>query len=70
MTALAALDRLETLYEQSVSNLREAVGAFLRTGERADPEARAKGAFSYPQLKVSWFGERPANLETRAFARM
>ena len=46
MTAQAALDRLETLYSQSVSNLRTAVGTFLRTGERADPEARARGLFS------------------------
>jgi AMP nucleosidase len=70
MQALAALDRLETLYTQSVANLRKAVGTFLATGERADPAARAAGAFSYPRLTVSWFGERPANLEIRAFARM
>ena len=70
MTAQAALDRLETLYSQSVSNLRTAVGTFLRTGERADPEARAKGLFSYPELRVSWFGERPQNLATRAYARL
>src|SRR5687767_10507352 len=66
----AALDRLESLYAQSVTNLRTAVGAFLRTGERADPEARAKGLFAYPELRVSWFGERPANLQQRAFARL
>ena len=70
MTPQAALDRLETLYNQSVSNLRSAVATFLRTGERADPEARAKGLFSYPELRVSWFGERPGNLETRAYARL
>ncbi len=70
MTPRAALDRLETLYNQSVSNLRSAVATFLRTGERADPEARAKGLFSYPELRVSWFGERPGNLETRAYARL
>jgi AMP nucleosidase len=70
MTAQAALDRLETLYDQSVSNLREAVRTFLATGVRPDPEARAGGLFSYPQLRVSWFGERPANLATRAYARI
>ena len=31
MTPQAALDRLETLYNQSVSNLRSAVATFLRT---------------------------------------
>ena len=66
----AALDRLETLYADAVANLREAVRVFLETGERADPEARANGLFSYPQLRVSWFGERPPNLDSRAYARM
>jgi len=70
MTAPAALDRLETLYSQSVANLRNAVGTFLQTGERADREARARGLFAYPELRLSWFGERPQNLEARAYARL
>ena len=53
MTPQAALDRLETLYNQSVANLRNAVKRFLETGERADPEARAAGLFAYPRLTVS-----------------
>jgi AMP nucleosidase len=36
MTAQAALDRLETLYTQSVTNLRDAVRDFVNTGERPD----------------------------------
>ena len=70
MTPQAALDRLETLYNQSVANLRHAVKHFLETGERADVEARAAGLFAYPRLTVSWFGDRPQDLETRAFARL
>ncbi|WP_122466131.1 AMP nucleosidase [Brevundimonas lutea] len=70
ITPEAALDRLQELYDRSVQNLRQAVRTFLDTGERADPEARAKGLFSYPKLTVSWFGERPRNLEARAYARM
>ena len=70
LTGTAALDRLETLYTQSVANLRDAVRHFLATGERAEAEARAGGLFSYPLLKVSWFGDRPANLATRAYARI
>ncbi|MGA0544635.1 AMP nucleosidase [Brevundimonas sp. VNH65] len=70
MNASAALDRLETLYTQSVANLRDAVKTFLDTGERVDAETRARGLFAYPQLKVSWFGDRPANLEARAYARL
>lgn len=70
MTAHAVLDRLETLYSQSVANLRAAVKTFIETGERADPEARANGLFAYPRLTVRWFGDRPAGLEARAYARM
>lgn len=70
MNASAALDRLETLYTASVDNLRRAVKTFLETGQRADVEARANGLFAYPRLKVTWFGERPANLEARAYGRM
>ena len=70
MTPEAALDRLQELYDRSVQNLRQAVRTFLDTGERADPEARANGLFAYPKLTVSWFGERPPNLEARAYARM
>ncbi len=70
MNASAALDRLENLYAASVENLRAAVKTFLETGDRADAEARANGLFAYPRLKVTWFGERPANLETRAYGRM
>jgi AMP nucleosidase len=70
MTPQAALDRLETLYTQSVSNLRDAVKNFIATGERADVEARAKGLFAYPRLTISWFGDRPEDLEVRAFGRL
>jgi len=70
MNATAALDRLETLYTQSVASLRSAVKTFLETGERADPQARADGLFAYPMLRIRWFGDRPANLEARAYARM
>lgn len=70
MTPQAVIDRLDALYTQSVSNLRQAVKTFLETGERADAEARANGLFSYPKLTISWFGDKPQNLETRAFARL
>ncbi|RZJ17681.1 MAG: AMP nucleosidase [Brevundimonas sp.] len=70
MNATAALDRLETLYNQSVANLRTAVRDFLATGARVDPAARADGLFAYPELRVRWTGDRPANLEPRAYARL
>ena len=70
LRAPEALDRLETLYNQSVSSLRDAVRTFLATGERADPAARAAGLFSYPRLRISWFGDRPEGLAQRAYARL
>ena len=66
----AALDRLEALYSQSVASLRAAVQAFVERGDQPDPEARARGLFAYPQLRVTWFGERPAVPAVRAFARL
>ena len=68
--AEAALDRLEALYSQSVASLRAAVQAFVERGDLPDPEARARGLFAYPQLRVTWFGERPAVPAVRAFARL
>ena len=70
MTPQAVIDRLENLYNQSVTNLRDAVKAFIETGERADTQVRAEGLFSYPKLTISWFGDKPQNLETRAFGRL
>ena len=70
MTHTAALDRLEALYAQSVAALRQAVRTFIDTGERADPAQRAAGLFSYPSLKISWFGDRPSHLPIRAYARL
>lgn len=70
MTAEAALDRLETLYNQSVGNLRGAVRAFVETGARPDAAERADGLFAYPELRVLWDGDRTQALEPRAYARL
>lgn len=70
MTIEAALDRLEDFYARSVRNLRDAVRLFLDTGRLPDAEARADGLFAYPELRVSWGGARPAELQPRAFARL
>ena len=70
MTAQAALDRLETLYTQSVANLRDAVRDFVETGARPDPVRRAEGVFAYPELRIRWDGDRPQDLEPRAYARL
>ena len=70
MTPQAVIDRLEMLYNQSVTSLRDAVKVFVETGQRADAVARATGLFAYPKLTISWFGDKPESLETRAFGRL
>ena len=46
------LDTLETLYDEACVNLREALGAYVRSGERPDPKARAAGLFAYPEIRI------------------
>ena len=50
----ALLDRLETLYDQSVSNLRLALTRYARDGIRPDPEERRAGLFAYPALRIDY----------------
>src|SRR6476660_6915289 len=66
----AILDQLCSIYDQSVANLREALGAYCENGAPPDPEQRAKGAFAYPELRVTYKGGQTAGRFTRAFARL
>jgi len=68
----AIIDELTTLYDQSVANLRAALTAYLRDGKKPHAKARAKGCFAYPELRIDYHpsAPRPANLPTRAFARL
>ena len=66
----ALLDQLCSIYDQSVANLREALGAYCEDGAHPDPELRANGCFAYPELRVAYSGERTAGRLTRAFARL
>ncbi|NUT01064.1 MAG: AMP nucleosidase [Sphingomonas sp.] len=66
----AILDQLCSIYDQSVANLRQALAAYCENGAHPDPELRAKGCFAYPELRVSYSGDRTAGRLTRAFARL
>ena len=66
----ALLDQLCSIYDQSVANLRKALGAYCEDGAHPDPELRANGCFAYPELRVAYSGERTAGRLTRAFARL
>jgi AMP nucleosidase len=62
------LDELEALYETSAENLRSAVGLYLSTGEAPSKEARAAGAFAYPELLIHYAGTSASPRLARAFA--
>lgn len=64
------LDELSAIYDESVANLRNALAAYVERGERPDPEARAKGLFAYPELRVTHDQPLPRKALSRAFARL
>lgn len=69
LTASQALDKLDELYDGAVTALREAIKAYISHGRLPDGQARAAGAFSYPELRVTWDGVTPGNPKARAFGR-
>jgi AMP nucleosidase len=66
----ALVEQLCSIYDQSVSNLREALTEFIRTGAAPDVADRSAGCFAYPELRISYSGERPGAHPNRAFARL
>jgi AMP nucleosidase len=66
----AIVDRLSAIYEESVSNLREALSAYVRDRKPPNPKSRAKGVFAYPELKIDYAGKLPRPQLSRAFARL
>lgn len=66
----ALIDSLCEIADQSVSSLRSALARYLRSGERPDPDARAQGLFAYPELRVDYRHDQPAEFPTRAYGRL
>jgi AMP nucleosidase len=66
----ALLDTLEALYEESCANLRTRLAAYIRQGERPTAEARAKGLFAYPEIRLTYAPDGPPPRVARAFARV
>jgi AMP nucleosidase len=50
--------------------LRAALTRYIRTGERPDPEARAKGAFAYPEIRLHYDGLHDPGPLGRAYGRL
>jgi AMP nucleosidase len=68
--APAIVDRLEAIYQESVSTLRGALKAFLDDGQKPDPVARTEGCFAYPKLRLVHEGDRKPWSDYRAYARL
>ena len=66
----AFVDQLAAIYDESVGNLRLALQAYVRDRTAPDPEARAQGAFAYPELRIDYAGKIPRPAIARAFARL
>jgi AMP nucleosidase len=70
VAARAVVDEIVGLHAGAVTRLRQALQAFIASGERPDAEARARGAFCYPRLELFWSGEPPPPRLNRAWARL
>jgi AMP nucleosidase len=66
----AILDELIERHEASVTHLRQAIGAYLANRSLPDPEARGRGHFAYPELRVDYEAEGAHPRITRAFGRL
>jgi AMP nucleosidase len=66
---VAALDKLEELYERASTGLVAALGLYLRTGERPSKETLA--GLTYPLLRVVYHDRaRPQPTHRRAFGKL
>ncbi|MCA3256056.1 MAG: AMP nucleosidase [Alphaproteobacteria bacterium] len=70
MTPQQAVDALVARHAASVAALRDALRIYMDTGVRPDPQARASGLFTYPELRIDYHpnGARPRL--NRAYARL
>jgi AMP nucleosidase len=62
--------QLETLYNQSVTRLREAIAHFAQDGTTPDPAHRSDGSFAYPEIRLSHDGREAKSPSFRSFGRL
>ena len=65
----AILDQLCETYDASAAALRQALAAYVSSGARPDPAARAEGCFAYPELRIDYEPAAEPPSPARAFAR-
>ena len=66
----AIIDELIAISESSSAALRSALAGYLARGERPDPEARTRGDFAYPELRIHYRYDTPSKFPGRAFGRL
>ena len=64
------IDKLCSIYDESVANLRRALARYVSDGVRPDVQARADGCFAYPELRIAYDPESAPPPPARAFARL
>ena len=69
-TPTKIIDALEVLYSEAAGALSSALERYLHNGETPDVEARAAGAFCYPELIISYNPDGPPPPISRAFGKM
>ncbi|MEE9381451.1 MAG: AMP nucleosidase, partial [Hyphomonadaceae bacterium] len=64
------VDQLERIYSDAVDAVTSSLDRYLREGVPPDGEARAGGAFCYPELVVRYDPDGPPPPISRAFGKM
>jgi AMP nucleosidase len=64
------IESLCAMYDESVSNLRNALARYLKSGERPDPAERAAGLFAYPELRIDYRYSPSEEIPARSFGRL
>jgi AMP nucleosidase len=64
------IDSLCEMFDGSVAALRSALAGYLTGGERPDPDARTRGLFAYPELRIDYRHDSPSAFPARAYGRL
>ncbi len=69
-SSAALIDELIDRFDRSTNNLREALRRFIERGEKPDADARAAGAFVYPEIRIGYGGDTARSKTGRAWGRL
>ncbi|MDF0541570.1 AMP nucleosidase [Sphingobium sp. H39-3-25] len=64
------VEQLDSIYQQSIASLREAMQAYARSGATPPPSTRSERIFCYPELRIIHRGEGDMPPPGRSFARL